>query len=167
MHQAWDFLFYRIKEGDKVMINELFNEKTVELNVEVKNWEEAINFCGNLFVENGNTEPRYTKAMINTVKTMGQYIVIEKGIAMPHARPEDGVKKIGMGLVKLKSPIKFGNDEYDPVDILIFICAVDKMSHVKALAELMALIEDNDFLKIVRNSSSKQDVLNYIKSKEF
>lgn len=149
------------------MINELFNEETVELNVNVKNWKEAIRFCGNLFVKNGNTETRYTDAMINTVKSMGQYIVIEKGIAMPHARPEDGVKKIGMGLIKLKTPIKFGNDEYDPVDIVIFICAVDKTSHIKALAELMSLIEDNNFLEIVRNSSSKEDVLNYIKSKKF
>ena len=150
------------------MIEELFNEETVEVNVEVRDWEEAIRFCGSLFVKNGNTDARYTDAMINTVKNMGQYIVIEKGIAMPHARPEDGVKKIGMGLVKLNKPIKFGNDEYDPVDILIFICAVDKTSHLKALAELMTLIEDDEFLSVVRGSSVKvEDILNYIKSKEF
>ncbi|MBN7575002.1 MULTISPECIES: PTS sugar transporter subunit IIA [Clostridium] len=149
------------------MIEKLFNKETIELNVEVNDWIEAIRFCGSLFVKNGNTEAKYTDAMINTVKNMGQYIVIEKGIAMPHARPEDGVKKIGMGLIKLKKPIEFGNEEYDPVDILIFICAIDKTSHLKALAELMILIEDNEFLSIVRNSSSKEDVLSYIKSKSF
>lgn len=149
------------------MIEKLFSKETVELNVEVSDWEDAIRFCGSLFVKNGNTEARYTEAMINTVKNMGQYIVIEKGIAMPHARPEDGVQKIGMGLVKLKKPINFGNEEYDPVDILIFICAVDKTSHLKALAELMTLIEDKEFLSAVRNSSSKEYVLNYINSKSF
>lgn len=149
------------------MIEKLFNKETIELNVEVNDWIDAIRFCGSLFVKNGNTEAKYTDAMINTVKNMGQYIVIENGIAMPHARPEDGVKKIGMGLIKLKKPIEFGNEEYDPVDILIFICAIDKTSHLKALAELMILIEDNEFLSIVRNSSSKEDVLSYIKSKSF
>ncbi|MCI1580329.1 MAG: PTS sugar transporter subunit IIA [Clostridium beijerinckii] len=149
------------------MIEKLFNKETIELNVEVNDWIDAIRFCGSLFVKNGNTEAKYTDAMINTVKNMGQYIVIENGIAMPHARPEDGVKKIGMGLLKLKKPIEFGNEEYDPVDILIFICAIDKTSHLKALAELMTLIEDNEFLSIVRNSSSKEDVLSYINSKSF
>lgn len=149
------------------MIEKLFNKETIELNVEVNDWIEAIRFCGSLFVKNGNTEAKYTDAMINTVKNMGQYIVIEKGIAMPHARPEDGVKKIGMGLIKLNKPIEFGNEEYDPVDILIFICAIDKTSHLKALAELMTLIEDNEFLSIVRNSSLKEDVLSYINSKSF
>ncbi len=149
------------------MIEKLFNKETIELNVEVNDWVDAIKFCGSLFVKNGNTEAKYTDAMINTVKNMGQYIVIEKGIAMPHARPEDGVKKIGMGLIKLKRSIEFGNEEYDPVDILIFICAIDKTSHLKALAELMTLIEDNEFLNLVRNSSSKEDVLSYINSKSF
>jgi Phosphotransferase system mannitol/fructose-specific IIA domain (Ntr-type) len=149
------------------MIEKLFNKETIELNVEVNDWIDAIRFCGSLFVKNGNTEAKYTDAMINTVKNMGQYIVIENGIAMPHARPEDGVKKIGMGLIKLKKPIEFGNEEYDPVDILIFICAIDKTSHLKALAELMTLIEDNEFLSIVRNSSSKEEVLSYINSKSF
>jgi len=149
------------------MIKDLFSKETVELNVEAKNWEDAIRFCGKLFVNNGNTEDRYTDAMINTVKNMGQYIVIEKGIAMPHARPEDGVKKIGMGLIKLKNTIKFGNEEYDPVDILIFICAIDKTSHLIALSELMRLIDDNEFLQLVRNTSSKEVVLKYIESKDF
>jgi PTS system ascorbate-specific IIA component len=125
------------------MIEKLFNKETIELNVEVNDWIDAIRFCGSLFVKNGNTEAKYTDAMINTVKNMGQYIVIEKGIAMPHARPEDGAKKIGMGLIKLKKPIEFGNEEYDPVDILIFICAIDKTSHLK------------------------EDVLSYINSKSF
>lgn len=145
------------------MINELFNEDTVELNVEADNWEDAVRICGRIFSDNGYTEERYTDAMINTVKTMGQYIVIAPGIAMPHARPEQGVRKVGMALVKLKNPIKFGNDEYDPVDILISICSVDKTAHVKALAELMQLFEDEEFLKIVRTTSSKSDVINYIR----
>lgn len=149
------------------MIIDLFSKETVELGVEAENWEDAIRFCGKLFVNNGNTEERYADAMINTVKTMGEYIVIEQGIAMPHARPEDGVKKIGMGLIKLKNPIKFGNEEYDPVDILIFICAIDRVSHLQALSELMKLIDDSEFLNLVRNTSSKEDVLNFIQSKNF
>lgn len=60
------------------MIEKLFNKETIELNVEVNDWIEAIRFCGSLFVKNGNTEAKYTDAMINTVKNMGQYIVIEK-----------------------------------------------------------------------------------------
>ncbi|MDU1116754.1 MAG: PTS sugar transporter subunit IIA [Clostridium butyricum] len=149
------------------MIKDLINKETIELNVEAESWQEAIEICGDLFVKSGNTEKRYIEAMINTVKEMGQYIVIEKGIAMPHARPEDGVKKVGVGIIKLKNPIEFGNKEYDPVDILIFICAVDRVSHVEALAELMNLIEDTDFLDIVRNTSSKDEILKYINTKKF
>lgn len=149
------------------MISELISKEYIKLNVEAENWEEAIRICGNIFINNGNTEKGYADAMIKTVKDMGQYIVIEKGIAMPHARPEDGVKKVGIGIVKLRTPVEFGNEEYDPVDILFSICAVDKTSHVEALAELMNLIEDEKFLNIIRTASSENEIIKYIQSKKF
>ncbi len=78
---------------------------------------------------------------------MGPYIVIAPGIAMPHARPEAGAKNIRIGLLKLKNPVNFGNEEHDPVDIVIFLCAVDNKAHIEVLGELVQLIEDDDFFK--------------------
>lgn len=65
--------------------------------------------------------------------------------------------------MKLKTPVNFGNEEHDPVDIVIFLCAVDNKAHIEVLGELVQLIEDDDFLKIVRNASSKKEILDYIK----
>lgn len=144
------------------MISDLFTEKTVAVDVVAKNWEEAVCYGGKLLVDAGLTQEMYTEAMVNNVKNMGEYIVIAPGLAMPHARPEYGVKTLGMGLVKLKEPVCFGNAEYDPVDILVFLCAVDQTAHIKALAQLMQLIEDEDFLTQVRNGLSKTEILNYI-----
>lgn len=144
------------------MINELFTEQTVAVDVVAKDWEEAVRYGGKLLVAAGKTQAAYTEAMVNNVKNMGEYIVIAPGLAMPHARPEFGVKQLGMGLVKLKNPVRFGNAEYDPVDILVFLCAVDQTAHIKALAQLMQLIEDEDFLTQVRNGLSKEEIINYI-----
>lgn len=76
------------------MIEKLFNEQTVAINVDVKDWIEAIKYGGNLLVKANYTEKQYIDAMIDNVKKMGQYIVIAPGLAMPHARPEYGVKKL-------------------------------------------------------------------------
>jgi PTS system ascorbate-specific IIA component len=144
------------------MISELFTEETVAVDIVAKDWEEAVRYGGKLLVDAGKTQDMYTEAMVNNVKKMGEYIVIAPGLAMPHARPEFGVKALGMGLVKLKEAVHFGNAEYDPVDILVFLCAVDQTAHITALAELMQLIEDEDFLTKVRNDLPKEEILNYI-----
>ncbi len=38
-------------------------------------------------------EPRYYRAILDGVAQHGPYFVIAPGLAMPHGRPEEGVKK--------------------------------------------------------------------------
>ncbi|SUH08161.1 PTS family enzyme IIA, mannitol-specific, cryptic [Salmonella enterica subsp. enterica] len=40
---------------------------------------------------------------------------------MPHARPEEGAKGLGLSLLKLQRGVSFGADEFDPVDIIIML----------------------------------------------
>ncbi len=117
---------------------------------------------GELLEKSGAIEPRYIDAMINTVKEIGPYIVIAPGIAMPHARPEAGAKKIGMSLITLKNPVNFGNKENDPVKIVVSLCAIDHSSHLKALSELVELLGDEKFVSLLATAERKEEVLEYI-----
>jgi len=148
------------------LLRELLTANMIDVNVDVKNWEEVIYAGGKILEEQGLVEHRYVDAMINTVKKMGAYIVITKGIAMPHARPEDGAKKVGMALLTLKNPVNFGSKENDPVSVAIFLCAVDNITHLKALAELMQLLDDDDFKKMADQASSKDEIIAYINSRK-
>ena len=85
----------------------MISSKTIALNVDAKDWKEAVRVSGGLLVKNGLVEPRYVDAMIEMVNTIGPYIVISPGVAMPHARPEDGVLEPCMSLITLKTPDQF------------------------------------------------------------
>jgi transcriptional antiterminator/mannitol/fructose-specific phosphotransferase system IIA component (Ntr-type) len=147
------------------VLKDLLTKDTIKLNVEAKDWEEAVKIGGELLVKNGFAEPQYVEAMINTVKEMGPYIVIAPGIAMPHARPEAGARKIGMSLITLKNPVNFGNKENDPVKIVVSLCAIDHSSHLKALSELVELLGDEEFVSILTNAQREEEVLEYIGKK--
>ncbi|WP_235333776.1 BglG family transcription antiterminator [Pelosinus fermentans] len=148
------------------LLRELLTTDMIEVKVKAKSWEEVIYAGGKLLEDRGLIEHCYVDAMVNTVKKMGAYIVIAKGIAMPHARPEDGAKKVGMALMTLKNPVNFGSKENDPVSVAIFLCAVDNTTHLKALAELMQLLDDEEFKAMADAASSKEEILAYINSKE-
>ncbi|WP_245754851.1 BglG family transcription antiterminator [Pelosinus propionicus] len=148
------------------LLRELLTADMIEVNVKTKSWEEVIYKGGKLLEDSGLIEHRYVDAMVSTVKKMGAYIVIAKGIAMPHARPEDGVKKVGMALITLKAPVNFGSKENDPVSVAVFLCAVDNTTHLKALAELMQLLDDEEFKATADAASSKEEIVAYINSKE-
>lgn len=150
--------FGDMKGVKQPVLVDLLNQKTIKLNVEAETWEDAVTAGGELLENNGCIEHEYINAMINSVKEIGPYIVIAPGIAMPHARPESGAKKIGMCLVTLSTPVNFGNKENDPVDIVVCLCAVDHSTHIKALSELVGLLGDTENVKKIRSAKNVSDV---------
>ena len=61
--------------------------------VKAENWEGAVRISGKLLLDKGLVEPQYIKVMINVMTELGPYLVVAPGVALPHARPEDGAKK--------------------------------------------------------------------------
>lgn len=147
-------------------LSELLTEDRISLKVSVSDWKEAITRAGDMLVKTGAVEPRYIKAMIKFKEELGPYIVITKGVALPHARPEDGVLKTCFALTTLKKPVEFGNIHNDPVDLVIAFGATDNSLHVKALAQIAKILQNQGDTKSIRNSGSKIEVLKILKKYE-
>lgn len=143
------------------MLDELLNADTIDINVRVNSWKEAVQYGGCLLEKNHSIDANYTKQMVEAVKKYGPYIVIAPGVALAHASSKDGVKKIGMSLITLDKGVNFGNPENDPVNIVICLAAVDHNTHLKALSELVSLLDDKDFVNMLL-SSDKATILKKI-----
>lgn len=127
-----------------------------------RDWKEAVTIAGKLLVENGRAKEMYIDAMIRTVEELGPYSVIAPGVAIPHARPEDGAVKPGFSIVVLKEPVYFGSPN-DPVHVVIGFTAVDKTSHIGALQTLAVLLSSEEFIESIKRVRSKDDVKRVIK----
>lgn len=144
------------------MIEKLLTEELIEVNVKVENWEEAVIKAGRLLLDNEKIETRYIVAMLETVRDMGPYIVMAPGIAMPHGRPDAGVKELGISVISLENGVNFGSDEFDPVKLIFAICAEENKSHIELLQDLSCILDDEELVDEVDNCKSKGDLLNVI-----
>lgn len=143
------FGFTSREEECALMLKDVLTQDVIRLHVNVSDWEDAVRKCGELLVEAGKAKPAYVEAMVQSVKTVGPYIVVAPGIAMPHARPESGAISTGFSLITLNRPVKFGNSRNDPVSIVVCICSSDNTSHIKALSDLVNLLgNEANVLKI-------------------
>lgn len=124
----------------------------IRANIDVNSWRGAIRHAGQLLVNAGAAEPRYVEAMIRACEELGAYIVIAPGIALPHARPEDGALKNNFAAVTLSSPVNFGDADNDPVSLVVAFSAVDAKSHLESLSKLAKLLGRNGFLESARNA---------------
>jgi mannitol operon transcriptional antiterminator len=128
------------KRGVQPMISEILKDRQILLNKEVESWEEAIRLVAQPLLEEHYITEEYITAMILAVKTYGPYIVVGKGVALAHARPEDGVKKLGLSIMTLANPICFGHEDNDPVKIIFCLAAVDNFSHLNIMKSIVNTI---------------------------
>lgn len=131
----------------------------VILDVAVAGWEEAVRAAGRLLEACGDVDPGYTEAMVRTVREMGPYIVVAPGIALPHARPEDGALRTCVGLVRLATPVAFGSEVNDPVDLVIPFGTSRAEEHVEVLAELARFLAGAERVDALRRARGEDDVL--------
>jgi len=147
-------------------LSKMLTRDTIALGVSARNWEEAVKEAGMLLVHSGSVEPQYVPAMVQMVKDIGPYIVIAPGVALPHARPEEGAKRPCMSLVTLDTPVNFGNEYNDPVTLVIAFAAPGKEGHLEALAELARFLEDNDRVEKLKQAASVDEALELIEGAE-
>ncbi|MCD2503200.1 BglG family transcription antiterminator [Clostridium sp. NSJ-145] len=154
------------EERGVLMLSEVLKREYISLDVECKDWIDAIKASGEVLKNNGIIENDYIIDAIKNVQDLGPYIVITKGVAIPHANNKLGVNKTAISLVSLKTPVNFSNSENDPVKYVFMLATKDSNSHVLALADLVNLLEDKNFFKCIDDSIDGMEIINYIKENE-
>lgn len=144
------------------MITDFIKEDHIKVGITADTWQDAVKQSGQLLLEIDAIEERYIDAMINKVVELGNYIVIAPGIAMPHARPEDGAKKTAITLMTLKEGVSFGHEKNDPVTLIVGLSAIDNKLHLEALASLMELLGNDEKLQLILNSKSEKELYSHL-----
>ena len=152
-------------EGERYqpMLKEVLTEELIQVNYEAKDSTDAVITAGNLLVKKHLAKESYVEGMLENLKVNGTYIVIAPGIAMPHARPETGALDIGFSILTLAKPVVFGHPKNDPVQLVVGLCAVDHHTHLKALAELVTILGDEEKLQKILSAKSSAEIMTMIK----
>ena len=138
-------------------------ENRIKLNVEAKTWEEAINRAAEILEKDEVIRPSYKDAIIESTKKIGPYYVITKGVAMPHARPEDGIIKSGFCFLKLKEGVYFGSKENDPVKYIFMVAMENNEKHIEFIQFLSDLMENEEFYKAVDENRPIEEIKSFFK----
>ncbi|MGT2887912.1 BglG family transcription antiterminator [Streptococcus didelphis] len=145
------------------VLQELIREATYQTSSQDLDWKQAIRLAAQPLLKNGQITENYPEAMIKKVEEFGPFINLGKGIAIPHARPEDGVLEVGMSMLVLEKPIYLLDDPKQEIYLLICIAAIDNETHLKALSHLTTILRDKGKVSCLLKSRSYQDIKEIIK----
>ncbi|MGL4697723.1 BglG family transcription antiterminator [Enterococcus larvae] len=135
---------------------ELLPPQNIQIYDKPLSFEEAIRLCGKPLIQNGFINEKYVETIIQNYDPDYPYFVIAPEVAIPHAAPEDGVKRLGMSLLRVKYPIPFSNKL--SVRVLVMIAPKDKKSHLNAVTVLYNLVNDRAFREQVLSAKYEQEL---------
>lgn len=133
-------------------------ESLVRLNSTAATAEEAIQLAGGLLHKAETIDSSYIDAMIGSYQEHGPYFVLAPFIAIPHARPEDGVHEASVSLVQLKEPVEFGHEQNDPVTLVFGLGASSNEEHLSLLQRLTTILNDKENIEVLKEAQSYQTI---------
>ena len=164
LSKAFSFNFKTIQKDveSEEMLIDVLQKNMMALDFPAKDWEEAVRESGRLLMAGGCCDQTYIEEMVSTVKKMGAYIVISKGIALPHSRSGEHSSKVGISLLRLKTPVSFGHPENDPVDLVFGLASIDNKAHLSALRDFSKIFSDPNNAEIIREAKTAEEIYDFL-----
>ena len=122
------------------MIQDILTDHNIQITSEAMDWKESIRFGARPLLNEGAITENYIDEMIHSVEEYGPYIVLAPHMALAHARPEDGAKKLGLSLTVFQEPVSFGESDDQQVSVMFCLSAIDSFSHLNIMKSLVNLI---------------------------
>lgn len=139
--------------GDNIVIS---NEQNLTVDA-------ALELTCSKLVEQGKVEATYLEAIKQKHKEIGAYYVLAPKIAMPHARPEDGVNEAALQITVFKNGVDLESEDNGDVFFSVTLAALDSDSHIQTIVALSELFQNDDDIDAIigaENESAIAEILN-------
>jgi PTS system ascorbate-specific IIA component len=140
------------------MITTWLPTENIQIVDSVCDWKQAITLAAQPLLEKEAITQAYIKAIFNSHQELGPYYVLAPGLAMPHARPEQGGIKNGLSLLHIKKGVCFDSKENDPIYVVIMLCALSGDEHINMITALADIFSDDERLSALLKASSMETI---------
>lgn len=145
------------------MITTWLPAENIQIVDSVSDWKQAIRLSAQPLLAKETMTEAYIDAIFNSHQELGPYYVLAPGLAMPHARPEQGAIKNGLSLLHIKQGVSFDAEENDPVYVVIMLCALSGNEHINMITALADIFSDDERLSALLKASSIEEIQRVIK----
>lgn len=119
-------------------------------------WRQAMELASEDLIKDGYFDERYVREAIGNVEAYGNYIVVNKGIALAHASKDAGVYEDGIGLLISRDGICF--DKGETVYLLFFFAQKGDTDYLDLFREIVALGKKQEDIDRIRKLTDIHEI---------
>lgn len=138
----------KVEHEYKYSLAELIGQQHIQLVDDPLTWREGIALAAAPLKASNTIRQEYIDEMIRLVDVYGPYIVLGKNVALAHAKPENGVNRLGISMLVCPKGTSF--DEDIEIKILFVVASPNESEHLNYL---------NDILKFAKNADAVDQII--------
>lgn len=127
------------------MLKKILDDNIIILD-SINDWKHSVRAASKPLVDKKNVLEQYVEIMIKDIEKLGFYVVLREGVAMPHSRPENGVLKTSMSLLKLNKPVMYGENS---IYLVFVLASKDSGEHIEALTSFSELLQNDEDVELL------------------
>ncbi|GGB32398.1 mannitol-specific phosphotransferase enzyme IIA component [Lentibacillus populi] len=139
------------------MTKEILSKDNIQLNVTLRDKEEAIRYTGDILVRNGYVEASYVEKMLEREEMTSTFM--GNHVAIPHGTEDakEAVLATGLSVVTVPDGVDFGGGNM--VKVLIGIAGKGD-EHLDVLSSIAIVCSEEENIQQIVDAQSKEDILN-------
>ncbi|XAW87417.1 PTS sugar transporter subunit IIA [Vibrio sp. CDRSL-10 TSBA] len=123
----------------------------------------ALDITCSALIKHGKVDKSYLEAIKSKHKEIGAYYVLAPKIAMPHARPEDGVNEACLQVTVFKNGVDLESQDNGDVYFSVTLAAMDSDSHIQTIVALSELFQNDDDINAIIAANNENDIAEILK----
>lgn len=133
----------------------VFSENNIILNASFSNKRQAIEACGDIFVQGGYTNEQYKEDMI--IRDEDSSVYMGEGVALPHGleTSKKNIKHAGICFIQVPEGVAFDGE----IVYLLIGIAGSEDKHVGILGQISTILCETETIQKLRDAKTKQEVL--------
>ncbi len=139
---------------------DLLDKKNVKILERADDWKGAIRKSVMPLEEEGYVKAGYKEAIISGVEKLGPYIIVAPSIALPHARPEQGVVKSQIAITLFRNEVRFDKKD-TTAQLFVALAASDSDSHLNALMTISEILQDEEKVEQILHSENEEALYSF------
>lgn len=143
-------------------MEEIIEKNDIQVGLHASDYKEAILLASEPLIKEGKITKRYAEMMIESLESLGPYIVLMPGFALAHSAPCEEVKENCLSIAIFDEGIDF-KSEKGLVRVVMVLASTDGESHVEKLSKIASkLMNDDDFITKLVDCGNKEEVYNLL-----
>ncbi|MBO1308687.1 BglG family transcription antiterminator [Enterococcus sp. 669A] len=142
-------------------ISDFLSASKITILDQVADYKEAIRIAGQPLLLEGAVTEAYIQSVIDSHDFEDPYTILGQDVAIPHALPDEGVKKIGISLLIVREGFLYSKTQ--SLKLVFLIAPIDKKQHNQAIIDILTIAESPELIEKLTSTNDKQQILDLLK----